>query len=241
MPTPDSSKKFDAARAGEYVVQSRIALAGYEACHELAACLLAVTLGEGSVAEILVVGAGGGGQEIITAGPFEPGWRFTGVDPSQAMMDITTARLAEEDLLSRTTLLVGAVDDMPPNPRFDAATVIGVLHHVRGDQAKRSLLGSIAARLKPDAPLILAGNRCAYATKPVFLAAWGERWRMKGASPEQVKAKLGTILQGADPPASDEAVASLLADGGFEHPTLFFSSLFWGGWLARRSSSVCCK
>lgn len=235
MPTPDSAKKFDTTRAGEYLIQSRIALAGYEACHELAACMLAATLGEGSVADILVVGAGGGGQEIITAGPFEPGWRFTGVDPSQAMMDITTTRLTDADVLSRTTLLVGDVDDLPPSHRFDAATMIGVLHHVGGDDSKRSLLRAIAMRLKSGAPLILAGNRQAYATKPIFLAAWGARWRMKGASPDQVKTKLGTILQGADPPASDEAVAGLLADSGFEQPVQFFSSLFWGAWLARRS------
>ena len=238
MSTPDSARKFDATRAAEYLVQSRIALAGYEACHELAACLLAVTLGDGATAEILVVGAGGGGQEICTAGPFERNWRFTGVDPSQAMMDITTARLAEADLLDRTSLFVGSVDDLPAEPRFDAATLIGVLHHVQGDEAKRSLLRSIAARIKPHAPFVLAGNRYAYATKPILLAAWGERWRMKGALPDQVKAKLGTMLQGADPPASDDAVATLLSEAGFEQPTLFFSSLFWGAWLTRRRAAV---
>jgi tRNA (cmo5U34)-methyltransferase len=43
-------------------------------------------------------------------------------------------------------------------------------------------------------------------------------------------------LQGADPPRSEEAVASLLAQEGFERPVRFFSSLFWGAWLARRSA-----
>jgi hypothetical protein len=40
----DSAKKFDPARAAEYAQQSRIALAGYEACHELTARLLAPRL-----------------------------------------------------------------------------------------------------------------------------------------------------------------------------------------------------
>jgi tRNA (cmo5U34)-methyltransferase len=57
---------------------------------------------------------------------------------------------------------------------------------------------------------------------------------MHGASPEEVKAKLGKILQGADPPASESAVATLLAEAGFEAPTKFFSSLFWGAWVTRR-------
>ena len=51
---------------------------------------------------------------------------------------------------------------------------------------------------------------------------------MQGATPDEVKAKLGKILQGADPPHSEDAVAALLGDAGFEPPMRFFSSLFWG-------------
>jgi tRNA (cmo5U34)-methyltransferase len=43
-PPPESTQKFDPARAAEYQVQSRIALAGYDACHELSACMLAAAL-----------------------------------------------------------------------------------------------------------------------------------------------------------------------------------------------------
>ena len=52
-------------------------------------------------------------------------------------------------------------------------------------------------RLKPSAPSIVAGNH--YASQPLFLAAWAERWRMHGAAPSEIKAKLATILKGADP------------------------------------------
>jgi tRNA (cmo5U34)-methyltransferase len=50
--TNDSARKFDPARAGEYEQQSRIALAGYEACHELAACVMAAALGSGKTARV---------------------------------------------------------------------------------------------------------------------------------------------------------------------------------------------
>jgi tRNA (cmo5U34)-methyltransferase len=235
--TTDSAKKFDPARAGEYEKQSRVALAGYEACHELVTCMLAAALGSGGAAQILVAGAGGGAKEIVVAGALEPRWRFTAVDPSQPMMDLTVERLKQNGLFERTELHLGYVDDLPPEPRFDAATLIGVLHHLPGDEAKRAILKSLAARLKPGAPLILAGNRHAYASQPLLLAAWGERWRMQGATPDEVQAKLGTILRGADPPHSDEAVAALLAQAGFERPIGFFSSLFWGAWLARRGAA----
>jgi tRNA (cmo5U34)-methyltransferase len=57
---------------------------------------------------------------------------------------------------------------------------------------------------------------------------------MHGGTPDEVKAKLDKILQGADPPRSDEAVTELLCAAGFEQPTPFFSSLFWAAWVARR-------
>ena len=233
----DSAQKFDASRAAEYEQQSRIALAGYDACHELTTCMLAATLGSGSAMHILVAGAGGGAKEIVTAAVLEPNWRFTAVDPSQPMMDLAVARLQDRGLLDRTKVVLGVVDDIPACEAFDAATLIGVLHHLPGDDTKRAILRSLAQRLKPGAPLVLAGNRYAYASQPILLAAWGERWRQQGANPQDVIAKRATILRGADPPDSEEAVAALLRDSGFEAPLLFFSSLFWGAWIARRRGS----
>jgi tRNA (cmo5U34)-methyltransferase len=233
----DRAGKFDVSRAGEYEKQSRIALAGYDACHELTACMLAASIGAGMAANVLVAGAGGTAQEIITAGRLEPNWLFTAVDPSQPMLDLALARVAAAGLSSRTEAILGLVEDLPADRMFDAATLIGVLHHLPGDEAKHTILQAIASHLKPGAPLILAGNHHAYASQPLLMSAWGERWRMHGATPDEVKAKLGKILQGADPPHSEEAVAALLANAGFEKPLRFFSSLFWGAWIVRRRSA----
>ena len=230
--------KFDPFRAGEYEQQSRIALAGYDACHELAACVMTAALGSGSEAHVLIAGAGGGAKEIVTAGALEPLWSFTAVDPSQPMMDLAVAQLANDGLLERTEIVLGTVDDLPVGRHFDAATLIGVLHHLPGDEAKVAVLRSIAERLAPGAPLILAGNHYAYASQPLLLAAWGERWRQQGASPNEVQAKLAKILQGADPPNSEEAVAGLLHESGFMPPIRFFSSLFWGAWITRRRTEL---
>ena len=129
------------------MAQSRIALAGYDACHELAACMLSATLAGKSSAHILVVGVGGGGQEIVAASMLAPEWRFTAVDPSPPMMDIAIAQLTQKGLATQTDFRPGYVDDLPLDSRFDAATLIGVLHHQPGDKAKRQLLKSIASRL----------------------------------------------------------------------------------------------
>lgn len=228
--------KFDADRAADYGIQSRIALAGYDACHELAACLLAADLGSGRPARVLVAGAGGTAQEIIFAARLEPLWHFTAVDPSAPMLELAMTAVGKAGLEARTTPVLGEVAALPREASYDAATLVGVLHHLPGEIAKQDLLRALAARLKPGAPLILAGNRHAYAGNPLFLKAWGERWRLHGASAGEIEAKLGKIRQGADPPASDQEVARLLTQAGFEEPTLFFSSLFWGGWICHRQA-----
>lgn len=229
--SPNPADKFDTSRANEYARQSRIALAGYDACQDLAACMLAASLGDAPSANILVVGAGGTAQEIIAMASLEPGWRFMAVDPSQPMLDAARQQLEANHLLDRTTLHLGTLEDLAADASYDAATLIGVLHHLEGDGAKDRMLRSIRAHLKPGAPLIVAGNHYAYASQPLLLAAWGQRWRQHGASSDEVKAKLGKILQGADPPHSEAAVQKLLHDAGFGDATRFFSSLFWGAWL----------
>jgi tRNA (cmo5U34)-methyltransferase len=234
---PPSAAKFDLSRAGEYQTQSRIGLAGYDACHELAACILSALLGNGSRANILVVGAGGTGAEIITCGRLEPHWRFTAVDPSEPMLTLAMARVVEAGLEDRAEARRCLVEALPADQHFDAATLIGVIHHLPGKQAKLGILRAVAARLKPRAPLIMAGNYRPYTSEPLLLAAWAERWRMHGASPEEVEQKLGRILEGADPPESEQAVFDMLDEAGFEQAQRFFGSLFWGAWFARRNPS----
>ncbi|TPM30922.1 class I SAM-dependent methyltransferase [Mesorhizobium sp. B2-3-4] len=230
----DAAAKFDPSRAAEYETQSRIALAGYDACHELAACMLAASLGTESSSRILIAGAGGTAREIITAARLEPFWTFVAVDPSKPMLDLATSRIEAAGLMDRTETVLGTVSDLPEDGGFDAATLIGVLHHLPGHEAKQTILGDIARRVKKDGPLVLAGNHHAYASQPLMMAAWAQRWRMNGATPSEIEAKLGKILQGADPPQSEDAVFALLSQSGFTRPQRFFSSLFWGAWIAFR-------
>lgn len=229
-----SSAKFDVSRAAEYGTQSRVALAGYDACHELSACVLAASLSIGRAARVLVVGVGGTAQEIITMAALEPSWTFVGVDPSSAMLETAAANLEAHGLLGRTRLLLGTVDALAFDAPFDAATLIGVLHHVPGDEAKQQLLRSIQAHLNVDAPFVLACNHYTYAEQPLLLKTWAERWRQQGATPDEVKAKLAKIMQGADPPGSEAAVGKLLQECGFGESQRFFSSLFWGAWVTHK-------
>ncbi len=93
--TGSSSSKFDQSRGDEYGRQSRIALAGYDACHELCACMLAASAIDVPAPRILVVGAGGTAGEIIAAARLEPSWIFVAADPSPFMAEVARASLAE--------------------------------------------------------------------------------------------------------------------------------------------------
>jgi tRNA (cmo5U34)-methyltransferase len=154
------------------------------------------------------------------------------------MLDLARSRVIEAGLNDRVEIVLGGVEDLPLKPSFDAATLIGVLHHLPGDDAKHRILDAISRRLKPGAPMILACNHQRYASQPLFIDAWRIRWRLNGATPEETKAKLGKILQGADPPEDETAVIRFLHAAGFENPQRFFSSLFWGAWIVRRQSET---
>ena len=230
----DAVRKFDPSRAAAYDRQARVALAGYEAMHELGACCLAAALGPGGQRSLLVVGVGTG-QEIVTIAGLEPTWRFTALDPSAAMVAIAEERLGALDLLGRTRLVTGEIGALP-EARHDGATLIGVLHHLPDAASRIDLLQAIARRLGPGAPLILGGNYRTYDSEPLLCAAWRQRWRQQGVAAEDVEAQFARITQGVVPPESEAEVVRLLAAAGLVRPTRFFSSLFWGGWIAFRDA-----
>lgn len=228
--TKSSHAKFDVLRANEYGQQARIGLAGYDACHELSACILSASLEGQTDARILVVGAGGTAGEIIMAGKLEPDWRFLAVDPSEPMLTLAKGQIQKADLEDRVEFVIGELAEVSSELKFDAAIMIGVLHHIPDDVGKSTLLSEVSTRLRSGASLVLAGNYRSYESEPLLMAAWAARWRMHGADPDEVKAKFAKIRNGAAPPESEEKVEKLLCAAGFETPKRFFSSLFWGAW-----------
>jgi len=229
----DSKEKFE-ARAREYDQQSRIALAGYEACHELSACVLAAEISRRDDVTVLAAGSGTA-QEVLCIGALEPKWRYVATDPSPTMNELAAIRLRSAKLDGQTEIFTGYVQDLPTDRLFDGATLIGVLHHLPSDSAKKEILSEIAARLKPKAPFVMACNRFSYASKPRFVGAWRQRWRMHGASEDEIEEKFGKILHGAQPPQSEQVVTDYLHGATFEEPELFFSSLFWSAWICRKA------
>lgn len=231
--TESASGKFSGKRADDYAVQSRIALAGYDACQQLGACILSAALPSGVPASILVVGAGGTGEDLLAVARLEQDWKFTAIDPSETMLAQAVRAYEREQMLHRITVVRGTVDDIDGARKFDGAILFGVLHHEHDDRLKIALLRGIASRLRQDAPLLVAGNRGDYRRNKLFMQAWQRRW-VQGGEAGSARDRLEVILDGAAPPGTDEAMCQLLDDGGFRSPQLYFSSLFWGAWFVRK-------
>ncbi|MBY0432423.1 MAG: class I SAM-dependent methyltransferase, partial [Rhodospirillales bacterium] len=148
-----TAKHFDDKRALAYDVLIRRIVPGYESLHGLARLLLVQALPD--QAHVLVAGAGTG-MELASLAKACPNWRFTAVDPSQAMLAVARHRAEEAGLADRIIFHAGFVHDLPEESVFDAATLLLVMHFVADDGGKAQLLASIARRLRPQAPLLLA-------------------------------------------------------------------------------------
>jgi tRNA (cmo5U34)-methyltransferase len=202
---------------------------GYDTLHTLSAAVLRAQLPD--AARLLCVGAGTG-EEIARLAGAGPQWRFVGCDPSSDMLAQARTRLTQDGVLGRVELTHGEVGSVPPAPPFDAATLPLVLHFLKDDAARAALVGAIAARLKPGAPLLLASLYRDGDTAAV-LDAWMALQVLGGLPREAVAARMAPRLAQARPVGDDELTA-LLADAGFGPPTRYFQGLMMAAWVARR-------
>jgi tRNA (cmo5U34)-methyltransferase len=186
--------------------------------------------------ELLVVGAGGG-AEIESFLPHNPDWRLTGVDPSAEMLAIAQAKAEQLRLHDRVTLLRGTVDDLPNDPRFDAAVCLFVLHFLP-EEGKLATLRGIHRRLRPRAPLLVAaGARVAEdgSLRDDYLGAWQQFGELMGMPAERMTAMIEQILARQASASTEEDHVRLLHDAGFEHVGSVLRVMGGGmaAWLAR--------
>lgn len=219
---------FGADRAAHYDTQAAVALAGVHAMYELGVSALASQLDGQEAASLLFVGLGTG-AELVPYTRFDvPGWRFTGVDPSDAMLAVARERLAAEGLLARTHLHVGELHSLPRGAPFDGAQVLGVLHHV--PEAERlQLLREVTRRLKPGAPLVVG---CRVGMDPTLWDVELRRWRAHGTPQEELERRRQSS-RAMHFVESDAALFELFAQAGLVAPRPIFVSLQFKVFLVR--------
>ncbi|MEM9387943.1 MAG: class I SAM-dependent methyltransferase [Pseudomonadota bacterium] len=220
----------DPLQARSYVAGPRQFVPGYDAMHTMAAQLIAEHAGPD--ARILVLGAGGG-LETASFARLQPGWRFVGVDPHEAMLEQARITLREAGVLDRVELTCGYMRDSPPGP-FDGASCLLTLHFLEGEDAKRDALTAIRERLPRGARLVLV-DLCLDRDAPDFdmrrdrYARFALNAGADAADVATTRARLKEVLSTLC--ATREA--ELIAEAGFVDAELFYAAMSWRGWVAK--------
>jgi len=233
--TETANRLFAAERAQAYDWRIRQAIPGYEALHVLSCTIVAeATGGHGRV---LVAGAGTG-AECVALAQACPTLTIVGVDPSTEMLAVAERKVAEHDLVARVRLIPGTIGGLPAFEKYDAATLLLVLHFLADDGAKARVLADVAARLKPGGALVLAdlfGPDWSDSWQSHLRTCWGHLQRAAGIAEADIAKGFAHVDRDIHP-VEESRLTELLAEAGFEPPRPFFRALCFGGWLARKRS-----
>jgi tRNA (cmo5U34)-methyltransferase len=227
-PSEDLSAPFnDPAAVAGYADRASRLVPGLADLQRMAGLLVAERAPE--QANVLVIGAGGGVELKAFAQRYSQ-WRFVGVDPSRAMLDM--AQTALGPLAARAEFHHGYVDTAPAGP-FDAATCLLTMHFVAVEERKRTLM-EIRRRLKPGAPFVMA--HLSFPQAPEEREVWLSRYvafavssGVDAADARNAASMIGLRLPLLGP---DEEEA-LLKEAGFTHIGVFYTGLAFRGWVAR--------
>lgn len=214
----------DPAAIASYAENPPRYVPGFDDLHRMTGILLAEHVPPD--AHILVLGAGGG-LELKALAAAYPGWRFTGVDPAVAMLDLAVRTLGPD--APRVELVEGYIDDAPPGP-FDGAVCLLTLHFLAADERTRTA-AAIRARLKPGMPFVAAHSSFPQdETRGRWLDRYAAFAIASGADPEQAHGARNAVDTGLNmlSPEADEAV---LRAAGFSDVTPFYAAFTWRGWV----------
>lgn len=210
----------------DYVAATPRKVPGFADLHRMAMLLLAERAP--AAADILIVGAGGG-LELKAFAEAQPDWRFVGIDPSAAMLDL--ARRVLGPLGARVDLRRGFIDGAPPGP-FDGATCLLTLHFLPR-QERLHTLREIHRRLKPGAPLVVAHHSVPNGDEAItWLGRSAAFASGPGADVERARISAAKMAEHLPLLSADDEVA-VLREAGFADPALFYAGFSFRGWISR--------
>ncbi|SHN55106.1 tRNA (cmo5U34)-methyltransferase [Paenibacillus sp. ov031] len=228
------SLNWDTADENRYEQSIALKIPGYSHMHDLMEQLLAASITDNNEAEILIVGAGGG-KELALLGSRHAGWTFTGVDPSQPMLQLAERRVREAGIEARVQLKSMTLEALPEGEVYDGATSMLMLHFIQGIESKRRFLSNLAARLKPGAPLIIAAVNADLHSPvyPTMMQAWQDHMLSNRIQLEEWERFAASLGRESDPISSEQMI-ELMRECGFSHITRYFGAFWVEGYYAKR-------
>ncbi|GAB3038816.1 class I SAM-dependent methyltransferase [Bowmanella dokdonensis] len=185
-------------------------------------------------ANVLCVGVGTGRELLHLARRF-PGWRFTAVEPSGAMLDQCRRHAERAGFTSRCRFHQGYLEALPPQATHDAATCLLVSQFILDPGARSALFAQIAANLQPGG--ILVSSDLAFDTRSEQYQELLSLWLTLMANGQVSEQEVSRIkaAYGKDvailPPGQ---IASIIEAGGFSPPVSFYQAGLIQAFYARR-------
>ena len=204
----------------------RIYSSGYDLMHRLVIQLLSEKLPyEGHV---VVLGAGGG-QELMSMCEARQTWRFTAIDPANAMLDQAKTALGED--AGRVEWIYGKIEDAPNGP-YDAATCLLTLHAIPDDGSKLSVVKELRKRMKSGSPLLVVDS--IVGATPEQKEMDSKRYiqfAVDSGIPRKEAEETRKMMEANSYTISLQREEELFQEGGFHRLQLFFAALSWTGWI----------
>ncbi|MCW1884404.1 class I SAM-dependent methyltransferase [Luteolibacter flavescens] len=187
-------------------------------------------------ARILCVGAGTG-AELLALGSRFPGWRFTAVEPSGAMLDRCRLKAEMAGMAERCEFHTGYLDSLPEGEPYHAATSILVSQFVLDEEMRRGFFREIAGRVMPGGYLLNAdlSTDLASPLSAELFEVWLRLFEYADFTPEAIeglRTAYGTDVAITPP----EKIEAIIASAGFGTPTAFLQTGLIRAWFATRGA-----
>jgi len=224
-----------AAEPAGYDLVAQQLIPGYASLARLSVSLLAASPHASPQGASVLVAGCGTGAELLEARAQRPDWWLTAVDPSDAMLAASQARLesaggksAEAIRWHRST-----VEELAMPEAFDGALSVLVLQSLADDGSKLAFLSSLAASLRPGAQLVLVDLM--QAERSALQGQVEQAWQLfQRASGLQGAAAALAALSPRLHPIGLSRLSALTEAAGFGDPAPVFQALDFQGFLLQR-------